>query len=423
MLKGFDEDHFQIKLQSCFTPAQPISKPEHLYGREQKLRLIDRAFHSPGKHIFIYGDRGVGKTSLARTAAAIQSGNTDRFVFVACDQGSEFFLIVENIYRQLRSLYAASKFSASSVDLNLGVVKLKGTEALGLPALRTINDAIEILKSVAPTEGPSPIVILDEFDQLSDDKEKKYFADLIKQISDQDINLRLIICGIGSSLEELIGVHLSTDRYLATVPLDPLPHDARWKILESGADVFGVGLDKDSKIRIGQLSDGFPYYVHLIGEKIFWEAFDDEQVVSEIGGDHYMRGIRAAVEEAQTSLKQAYDLATQKHKNSEDYEEVLWAVADGNLLTRQVTEIYEKSYLSIMKQRPDRDALVKEIFYQRLNRLKKDNHGSIVIGSRQGWYGFRENVVRGYVRMRAEKAGVHIGLDHIQARKLTPSAK
>jgi hypothetical protein len=67
-----------------------------------------------------------------------------------------------------------------------------------------------------------------------------------------------------------------------------------------------------------------------------------------------------------------------------------------------------------MQQRSERHALSKELFYQRLNRLKKDNHGSIVIGSRTGWYGFKENVVRGYVRLRAERAGIEIGIDHIK---------
>jgi uncharacterized protein len=89
-------------------------------------------------------------------------------------------------------------------------------------------------------------------------------------------------------------------------------------------------------------------------------------------------------------------------------------VADGKLLSRQVTEIYEQSYAEIMRQRPDRTALKKETFYQRMNRLKQENHGRVIIGSKQGWYGFRENVVRGYVRLRAERAGVRIGIDHLR---------
>ncbi|RYG87244.1 MAG: ATP-binding protein [Alphaproteobacteria bacterium] len=413
MIVGLDEPAFREKLKALLTPAQPISKPEHLHGRDKKLMLIDRALNSPGKHIFIFGDRGVGKTSLARTAAAIHAADEEGFAFIACDQGTTFFDMVEDIYRQLHRLYSLGKFKMDGIELSVPFLKIKANEAFGLPALRTINDAIETLKTIAPKDGVTPVVVIDEFDQLRSDTEKKYIADLIKQLSDQRINLRLIICGIGSSLDELIGVHLSTDRYLATIPLEPLPHDARWQILRTASDALGVTLDRNSEVRIGQLSDGFPYYVHLMGEQIFWQVLDDPKPIKSVSMEHYATGIRASIEEAQTSLKQAYEIATQKHKNSEDYEQVLWAVADGGILKRQVSEIYEKSYLPIMDQFEGRNPLPKNLFYQRLNRLKKATHGSIVIGSSTGWYGFKENVVRGYVRLRAERAGVEIGVDHI----------
>lgn len=38
----------------------------------------------------------------------------------------------------------------------------------------------------------------------------------------------------------------------------------------------------------------------------------------------------------------------------------------------------------------------KEQFYQRLNAMKRPGHGRILVGNRQGWYGFRENIMRGY---------------------------
>lgn len=64
-----------------------------------------------------------------------------------------------------------------------------------------------------------------------------------------------------------------------------------------------------------------------------------------------------------------------------------------------------------------RQPLAKEHFYQRLNAMKRPGHGQILIANRQGWYGFRENIVRGYVRLRAEQAGLKIGVDHILSGK------
>lgn len=412
MLANYDEEQFRVALPRYFTPAQPISKPDHLHGRHTKLKAIDRALSSPGKHVFIYGDRGIGKTSLARTAVQIHYKDkaSDYIPLVACENQSEFYQLIDSIRRQLAIHQNESRSTGASLLDSPGL----SNSGLALPTMRSINDAVEALRAVVPLDGPPAVVVVDEFDQLQDDKDKKAFADLIKQLSDQRINLRLILCGIGRSLDELIGVHLSTDRYLATVPLDQIPHDARWKILEAACEHFKVTIDKDSMIRIGQISDGFPYYVHLMGEKIFWEMMDDPAEVTSMELTHYQRGITSAIEESQTSLRQAYELATRKHGNSEDYEEVLWSVADGALLQRQMTTIYEQSYLNVMAQRQGRVALTKEPFYQRMNKLKKDNHGCVIIGTRQGWYGFRENVVRGYVRLRAERAGVQIGVDRLR---------
>lgn len=411
MISGFNETSFQAELRNYFTPAQPISKPDHLHGRDAKLRTIGRALNSPGKHVFVYGDRGVGKTSLAKTAFQVHAPTATHIPIVACENHSEFFQLVDAIRRQV-ALYVAGLPQSPCVNVLSPSPPLN--TGLALPTMRNINDAIEALRASTRPEGPPMVVIIDEFDQIGSDTDKKHFADLIKQLSDQEVNLRLILCGIGRSLEELIGVHLSTDRYLAAVPLEQIPHDARWRIIQTGCDRFGVTLDRDSVIRIGQISDGFPYYVHLMGEKLLWEAFDDPNDVQALSIEHYRRAITAAIEESQTSLRQAYELATQKHGGSEDYEEVLWSVADGNILSRQMTEIYEKSYIPIMEQRDSRSPLPKETYYQRMNRLKQDNHGNVIVGNKQGWYGFKENVVRGYVRLRAEKAGVLIGVDHIR---------
>ncbi|MGQ2989772.1 MAG: AAA family ATPase [Brevundimonas sp.] len=412
MIEGFDEASFSAELPLYFTPAKPISRPEHLYGRDAKLRAISRALGSPGKHIFIYGDRGVGKTSLAKTAFQLHRPACEDAPIIVCENDSKFFELVDAMRRQLvLTGQAAQVGQRSSHAFQTDPMQNSGLE---LPTLRNMNDVVEVLRSIAPKSGQPAVVIVDEFDQLPGDSEKKNFADLIKQLSDQDVNIRLIICGIGRSLEELIGTHLSTDRYLAAVSLDQIPHDSRWKIIEAACERFDVKIDRDSIIRIGQISDGFPYYIHLMGEKIFWQVFDDHENVKIVSKDHYKMGIQSAIEESQTSLKQAYELATQKHKLSEDYQDVLWSVADGTLMSRQVSDIFQNSYLEIMDSMNSRKALSKEAFYQRMNKLKTESHGRIIVGNQQGWYGFRENVVRGYVRLRAERAGVKIGIDHIR---------
>ena len=51
--------------QGDLQPRAPKGASEGPHADRPLLQL-------PGKHIFIYGDRGVGKTSLAQTAAFLQ---------------------------------------------------------------------------------------------------------------------------------------------------------------------------------------------------------------------------------------------------------------------------------------------------------------------------------------------------------------
>jgi hypothetical protein len=278
-----------------------------------------------------------------------------------------------------------------------------------VPPIDSVNDAVQLLRFVGEVHSKEPVIIFDEFDQLTDDTQRKACAEVIKQVSDQGLNVRFILCGIGTSLEDLIGVHLSTGRYLSPVHLERLTHDARWEIIQSAASAVGVTLGQNHLVRIGQISDGFPSYIHLMGEQVLWSMFDDQAMASQCAQRHFAEGVSLAVQEAETTLKIIYDTAVQKY--SDDYEEVLWALADHHLLRRQTTEIYEKSYVRIMSERPDRKTLAKTQFSARLNNLKTSRHGEIIVGKGAGWYEFRENIVRGYVRLRAENDGMHLGVE------------
>jgi hypothetical protein len=412
-IKGLEIEKFKAILKENLTPARAISSPQHLKGRANVLRQIDRSFNSPGKHIFIYGDRGVGKTSLAQTAAFIQQSSDSSPILVTCG-GASFLSTVRDAVRS--ALPAGDAVFQKKIEHKLktgiggfGYDLTRSLTSGVVPPIESVNDAIQLLKFVGESHSKEPVIVFDEFDQLPDDSQRKTCAEVIKQVSDQALNVRFVLCGIGTSLEDLIGVHLSTGRYLSPVQLQPLTQDARWEIIESAATALGVTVGRNFSLRIGQISDGFPSYVHLIGEQLLWAMFDDDEVIGHCQQRHFGQGVSSAVAEAETTLKIIYEKATQKY--SDTYQEVLWAVADKHSLRRQTSEIYERSYLPIMEDRHARRTLSKRVFSDRLNKLKTSRHGEIVVSKGAGWYEFRENIVRGYVRPRAEKEGVHLGAE------------
>jgi hypothetical protein len=168
-------------------------------------------------------------------------------------------------------------------------------------------------------------------------------------------------------------------------------------------------MDDTTRYRISIISDGFPHFVHLVCEKLFWEVFEDPQEVFRANPNHFVRAIEATVKDIEPHLKAAYEKATRKY--NDDYEEVLWAVADDRELLRRSTDIFN-SYLRIMALRQGREILPRDRFNQRMNALKQPAHGQVLKANRTGWYGFTENIVRGYVRLRAQNKGIELEVDH-----------
>jgi len=105
---------------------------------------------------------------------------------------------------------------------------------------------------------------------------------------------------------------------MTPIELERLSHDARWEIIEAARDL-DVSVDREYLIRIGQISDGFPYYVHLISEKMFWEVFDDAEILSECRSVHFHRGVAEAVSSAQTTpwdfVKSSHNIILSEAKN------------------------------------------------------------------------------------------------------------
>lgn len=282
MIGNLDEQEFVGIIHQYLSPTAPIQLEENLCGREKQLRIIKQAMYAPGRSVFIYGDRGVGKTSLAQTVAFKQQSVTRDPVFLACTPSATFHSLVRDAIRALQQPTSNNtpKYSTShrgtlgvpgvasyQVDYKQENINSDGDSALDL------NNAISILAQIGAKE--ESVVVIDEFDRIASDKERCHFADFIKQLGDQRIGIRFVFCGVGESLEMLLGAHGSCYRYLESVELPRLSWDARWAIIDRAAEALKVSVGDRARFRIAAISDGFPHYVHLVCEKLFWEMFED----------------------------------------------------------------------------------------------------------------------------------------------------
>ena len=225
-------------------------------------------------------------------------------------------------------------------------------------------------------------------------------------MGDQSIPLKFIFTGIGKTLDELLGAHHSAFRQLDTVELSRLSYEGRLQIVDEALSAFDLSIDQNVAWRIAMVSDGFPYYIQLITEKILWEAYSDDQSINYIDGRLYRLGLRKAIQSINAELKRPYEKATASRE--EDIADVVWATADTEDLHRKLQNIYESHVVISRKQ--DKVPLSSTKFSEIVRRLKTKQYGEILLSieGRKSWYVYKEKMLRGYVRMQAESSGVEL---------------
>ncbi|RQM59623.1 MULTISPECIES: AAA family ATPase [Burkholderia] len=414
-IAGYDKQRVRDQMKVALSAAQPVRTPEKLKGRERELEDIDRALSAPGRNIFIYGDRGVGKSSLGATAAYEYQSADNRPIVVGGSPNETFDSIIATIANQAMG-YSRTTNIKEQTGISLEWRGLKWQQGREVSAkdvkdqLRTIGDAVDLLGEVARVHSKQPVVVIDEFDTIPDTQERNRFAALLKALGDREVDLKFIFTGVGRSLEELLGAHPSAYRQLATFEVHRLGWEARREIVTQAAQEFGLDVDNDVNWRIAIVSDGFPHYVHLITEHMIWQAFDDETDCDVLGPHHYQLGLRKAIEQINVELKKPYEKAVLQRPP--EWEDLVWATADGEDLIRQSKDI-QQSYQSIIERRKSPVVFENGKFAESLRRLKADNYGAVLeaVPQRQGWYTYREKMLRGFVRMQAEASGIELNGD------------
>src|ERR1044072_1776998 len=93
-----------VLVGEAFRPAAPVDDLELFAGRERQRGEVISAVTQVGYHVGLYGERGVGKTSLARVMAAIfnQPGVRQfQAAMVSCHTDDTFESLWTNIFRRL----------------------------------------------------------------------------------------------------------------------------------------------------------------------------------------------------------------------------------------------------------------------------------------------------------------------------------
>lgn len=108
------------------------------------------------------------------------------------------------------------------------------------------------------------LILLDEFDVI---KDKSGLGSLIKSLSSDRIKFG--ICGIGQDLSSLIADHASVGRLIeqGAIFVSPMSYEETREIFAVATKLFSGKVHFAAEVveKISVLSEGYPYFAHLIG--------------------------------------------------------------------------------------------------------------------------------------------------------------
>jgi uncharacterized protein len=406
-----EKDEFIRIRNSYLTAAAPIRSSEHLKGRERGLASLVNALSSPGRHAFIHGHRGVGKTSLAQTAAFSLPGRADPII-AACERNGSFGQVVSDIIKKALQLNPLETKTARNLNLGAsfagfgGNFGLSGEKAPLEVNIKSISDAVFCFQSCVKFLGRDLVVLIDEFDQLPP-TEAASFAHFLKQLSDQNVPVTLILCGIAESVESLFEEHASVFRQVHTEKVERLGLTPRMEIIQDAAGALNIEIESGFSGRIAQISDGWPSFVHLIADKVFTSAYDAGE--KRVTKQSYEMGLKEAVSSVELTLKRQYETAL--HKNQKKYEHVIWAVSADKFLDVNLDMVWSH-YIWICNQ-INVSPVDRNNVTTKLNQMCKSDYGKIILKPRRANYTFSEKMMRAYARLRAESdGGVQLGAEN-----------
>jgi Cdc6-like AAA superfamily ATPase len=302
------------EITESFSPGAPVQERDLFAGRQEQLNKLIDAVQQRGRHAVVFGERGVGKTSIANILGLVLRSPLREVIAVKvnADPKDTFTSIWKKVFKRLN--YESARDAGS-------------------PVQRTIAD--DYAGDLAPDDiqielanfssNQLPLVVLDEFDRIEDESVTSLMADTIKALSDYSVNATVVIVGVAEDVAGLIKGHESIARSLIQVRMPRMSQDELAEIILSRYKKCGMRADDEAIWKMTFLARGIPYYAHLLGMHAARAAVAlPTRVVSSNCVDTAQVN---AVEELDATIKDRYFAAVRSQHGDALYATVLLACA------------------------------------------------------------------------------------------------
>jgi DNA polymerase III delta prime subunit len=397
-----------------FSPSTPVSNADLLLGRTDLVLAMISGVQEIGTHVILFGERGVGKTSVAnviersftsdprvmedeKRSADAEFSEPDFCVKVNADTQDDFTSLWNKVFQRIMVL----------VDLPaIGFNRDRQQTTISL-----LDAALQCGRELCPTEVIRILsgfrkcnVVIDEIDRLRGEAVKSLLSDTIKGLSDQALLHTLILVGVGRSVADLIGAHPSIERCLKQIPVNRLSSTYLEGIIDCGMRKLKMTVDPAVRTIIARLSNGFPHFTHLLAQRATLSAFADrsEDYVSRQDLDGALRTVTM---DAEGSLRRVHVGARGVIRATELADEILLACA---LAFEDDEHTFSADDLRASRMKIRGISGTRVSYSQHLGKLATEDSGAILerVGTGKPYrYRFSNPAMKSYLLIEALSQG------------------
>jgi hypothetical protein len=399
-----DVNAIESKGRSPFYPDQPV--PVELFvGRSAQIdQIMNRAVGqvAQGKpvSVFLEGEYGIGKTSVARFTQWLAERNNGLLGIYATLERAETMDEVGAAVLEA-TLRSGAYNPKLGEKIREGMAKFVGEQSLfGLTihaeALRREGPNItrgllpflgQTLERVRADGATGVFLVLDEINGLANNPK---FAAFLKAVVDSNapislekptLPLLLMVCGVEERRRQLIAQHESVGRIFDVVSIERMTVEEMNDFFRKAFESVHMTVDSIALHSMTSCAEGFPKIMQLIGNAAYW-LDRDGRVDAE---DAAKAVITAAEEVGKRYVNQQVYAAL----HSADYHSILAKIAKMGAYENFMKRDVEKRLSEGEKRKFSN-------FLQRMQRLKVLRRGDV-----QGEYVFNMRMVYLYIRMRS----------------------
>lgn len=409
----------EITPHNAFTPAKEVQDIDRFAGRTAALDALAAALQADGAQIVLYGQRGIGKSSLSRVLTQIATNDSAAIsrlegkphknfdylpIYITCDDSvTDVERLCLRLLTDEQALAPWIPFKVTERKiggegggkLGVKVIELSGKVSESITERQTevesdvtttfINACRKLVASGVATDGI--LIVVDEFDRISD---KSGIASILKALGPEKVTFALV--GVAADVRELIADHESVARQISdgTILVPVMNENELAEIISRAMASLDdkYSFDFGAITWITTIARGHPFYVHLVGKHALLRAISQksntvtEAIAREALADIAFKG-SAPIQEA------AYKKAV-GHSYIREHILKKFAGTDKE-------EVYTTNLYADIAKELTIDPSAISVY---VGQLASDKYGAVLERTRDRYYQFKDSLFKAYAAAR-----------------------